>query len=489
MRKMGEEEYTAKDIRVLDGIEAVRARPAMYIGDVSVRGFHHLLFEVVDNSIDEAMAGACDRVDVVLYSNGRAEVTDNGRGIPVDVHEETGKSALEVVLTMLHAGGKFDRKVYRISGGLHGVGVSVVNALSQYLLATVWRDGKTYQMKFEYGRPVSNLEMLEDTDRRGTKIEFLPDKQIFEQLQWDINIVKERLEELAYLNPGLKITLSFPEKQYDQEFHYEGGLKQYVLELAKGKELLFESPFYFEQTVDDVRFQGALIYVRSTEEQVITFANNIRTVEGGTHLEGMRAAWTNVIKNYEKNMGSSRDKDLQLTGEDVREGAIAVLSVNLPEPQFEGQTKTKLGNSFIKGLTQQVFGARFGQFLEENPTAARAIIQQVTTAARARIAARKAAEAARKQSFATLLPGKLVDCISKNPAETEIFIVEGQSAAGNSKKARDARFQAILPLKGKILNVEKASLDKILHSEEIKALALSLGIHFGNSGYDPTRLR
>ncbi|MHA2609633.1 MAG: DNA gyrase/topoisomerase IV subunit B [bacterium JZ-2024 1] len=486
---MAEEEYTAKDIRVLDGIEAVRARPAMYIGDVSVRGFHHLLFEVVDNSIDEAMAGACDRVDVVLYTDGRAEVTDNGRGIPVDVHEETGKSALEVVLTMLHAGGKFDRKVYRISGGLHGVGVSVVNALSQFLVATVWRDGRTYQMRFEYGRPVSGLEVLEDTDRRGTKIEFLPDKEIFEKVQWDVDIVQERLEELAYLNPGLKITLSFPEKGYYREFLFEGGLKEYVLKLAEGKELLFEPPFYFEQIVEDVRFQGALIYVRSTEEQVITFANNIRTVEGGTHLEGMRAAWTNVIKNYEKNSGSSRDKDLQLTGEDVREGAIAVLSVNLPEPQFEGQTKTKLGNSFIKGLTQQVFGARFGQFLEENPTAARAIIQQVTTAARARIAARKAAEAARKQSFATLLPGKLVDCISKNPEETEIFIVEGQSAAGNSKKARDARFQAILPLKGKILNVEKASLEKILHSEEIKALALSLGIHFGNSGYDPSRLR
>ncbi len=486
---MPEEEYTAKDIRVLDGIEAVRLRPAMYIGDVAVRGFHHLLFEVLDNSIDEAMSQACDRIDVVLHPNGSAEITDNGRGIPVDQHEETGKSALEVVLTMLHAGGKFDRKVYRISGGLHGVGVSVVNALSSWLEATIWRDGRTYFQRYERGHPVSALQELGPTDRRGTKIAFQPDQEIFEVLQWDYSIVRERLEELAYLNPNVTISLSIPHENIYENFHFEGGLIEYVLALAKGKELLFEPAFFFQQDAEDVRFQGALVYVRSTEEQVITFANNIRTIEGGTHLEGLRAAWTNCIKNYEKSAGSSRDKELQITGEDVREGAIAVLSVNLPDPQFEGQTKTKLGNSYIKGLSQQVFGARFTQFLEENPGAARAILQQVIAAARARIAARKAAEAARKQSFATLLPGKLVDCISKNPTETEIFIVEGQSAAGNSKKARNAHFQAILPLKGKILNVEKASPEKIFLSNEIKALATSLGITMNESGYDPARLR
>jgi len=488
------EEYTAEDINVLEGLEAVRRRPAMYIGDTSSRGLHHLLYEVIDNSIDEAMVGYCTEISVTLHADGRATVKDNGRGIPVDIHEPTGKSALEVVLTMLHAGGKFEHKVYRISGGLHGVGVSVVNALSSSLTAIVRRDGFAYQQTYQKGKPITPVQKVGKTDERGTEITFLPDASIMEVTSFDYSTVQHRLKELSYLNRNLKIFLKDERTGTEECFHSEAGLMALVMELNEGEETLFTPPFSFTLEEEDLILEGALQYIQGTRERILTFANNIHTEEGGTHLEGFKASLTNCIKRYAEENDLIKEKEISLSGEDVREGLTAVISVKLPEPQFEGQTKTKLGTSRVKSQVQTLFGAEFYRFLEMNPQTARAIVNRCCMAARARIAARKAAELTRKSALTggTMLPGKLVDCISKNPEESELFIVEGDSAGGNAKQGRDSKHQAILPLRGKILNVEKASDEKILNNEEIKALitAIGTGVTLGNhSEFDISRLR
>ncbi|MGH8103767.1 MAG: DNA gyrase/topoisomerase IV subunit B, partial [bacterium] len=480
-------QYTAKDITVLEGLEAVRKRPAMYIGDTNERGLHHLLYEVIDNAIDEAMAGHCDRMVVAFHKDGSASVDDNGRGIPVDKHKGTGLSALEVVLTMLHAGGKFEQKAYHVSGGLHGVGVSVVNALSDWLVATVKRDGKIWRQKFERGKPVGPIESLGKTTERGTLIHFMPDVKpspqsregVMEVGEFKYEIIRNRVKELAYLNKGLSIVLRDERSApaLEETFAFEDGLGAFVKELNAGEEVVFPEPFIFHGQIEDLVLDGALQYVQSARECILAFANNINTEEGGTHLEGFKAALTNSLKQYAKDNDLIKEKTMALTGDDVREGLTAVVAVKLPEPQFEGQTKTKLGTSKVKGLVQQIFGDEFYRFLEEKPAYAKAIVNQCLLAARARLEARKAAELVRKSALAggATLPGKLTDCITRHREEAELFIVEGDSAAGSAKTGRNSQYQAILPIKGKILNVEKATLDRILSNEEIKALITAIG--------------
>jgi DNA gyrase subunit B len=484
--------YDATSIKVLGDLEAVRKRPAMYIGSTTEQGLHHLVWEVVDNSVDEAMAGYCDEINVVVHDDNSVTVTDNGRGIPVDMHATEKKPAAEVVMTVLHAGGKFDSETYKVSGGLHGVGVSVVNALSDWLDLEIWRDGEVWEQSYACGVPKSKLRVTGKTRKTGTKVTFHPDPSIFEKIEFSYDILAQRLRELAFLNRGLKITLQDERSEKNAEFRFTGGIVEFVKHLNRGKQTLHDSPIYIEGKRDNVEVEIALQYNDSYAENVFSFANTINTVDGGTHLSGFRSALTRSINNFAAGAGMLRDQkdSVSITGDDVREGLIAVVSVKLPQPQFEGQTKGKL-NSDIKGQVEQLVNDRLGEYFDKHSTVARRIIGKCIDAARAREAARKARELTRRKSAMDSggLPGKLADCQERDPANCEIFIVEGESAGGSAKQGRDRRYQAILPLKGKILNVEKARYDKMLGHEEIRAIITALGTGIGKDDFDAGRLR
>ncbi len=486
------ENYTASNIKVLEGLEGVRKRPSMYIGSTSSVGLHHLVNEVVDNSIDEALAGYCKEIEVIINKDGSITVSDDGRGIPVDIHPKLGISALEVVMTRLHAGGKFDSHTYKVSGGLHGVGVSVVNALSEWLLVEVYRDGKIYRQRFERGKPKTALEVIGETDKTGTKIIFKPDFEIFETLEFKFDILAYRLRELAFLNPGVRITLRDlrEEPPKEESFHYEGGIIEFVKHLNTNKTPLFPEPIYIKDEINHVMVEVALQYNDSYLENILSFVNNIETKEGGTHLSGFKAALTKVLNDFAKRLNLLKEKDGPLTGEDVREGLTAVLSIKIPDPQFEGQTKTKLGNSEVKGIVESVVTSELSLFLEKNQKITKAIIYKAIDASKSRIAAKKARELTRRKSVlaSMSLPGKLADCTERDPAKSELFLVEGDSAGGSAKQGRDRRFQAIMPLRGKILNVEKARIDKALSSQEIKAIITALGTGIGDE-FDINKLR
>ena len=484
VRGAEEAEYSAKDIEVLDDLEAVRKRPGMYIGGVGVRGLHHLLWEVVDNSIDEALAGYCDTIKVSLHEDGSASVEDNGRGIPTEMHE-LGKSALEIVMTKLHAGGKFSRKVYKVSGGLHGVGVSVVNALSEWLEVTVKRNGKVYFQRYERGKPVTDLMVIGETDTHGTIVRFKPDEEIFETTEFKYEIVSQRLRELAYLNRGLKIILEDERIGKVDVFHYEDGIVGLVKSLNKNRKVLHD-PIYIETKKNGVSVEVAIQFTDSEVENLIAFANNINTSEGGSHVIGFRAGLTRAVNEY----GRKNIKKFEpVSGADVREGLTAVVSVKVPEPQFEGQTKTKLTNSDVRTVVESAVYTGVLRWLEENPSQAEKLIGKFLLAKKAREAARKARELVkRRNELASTLPGKLADCSSKDPNERELFIVEGESAGGSAKQARDRRFQAILPIRGKIINVEKAGMSKVLKNEEIKAIISAIGAGIGKE-FDITKTR
>jgi DNA gyrase subunit B len=475
------ETYTAEDITVLEGLDAVRRRPAMYIGSTEARGLHHLVYEVVDNSIDEALADVCDDITVVLHPDSSITVKDNGRGIPVDVIEEYGKPALEIVMTTLHAGGKFNNRVYRVSGGLHGVGVSVVTALSAWLEVRVRRNGHIYYQKYERGIPTTDVRIIgEDTGTEtGTEIAFLPDAEIFDVIMFDFNTLSARLEELAYLNRGLVITLKDERTSITRKFSYEGGISALVEHLNENKDLLHK-PIYFEREEDNILVQVALQYTPGYSEHILSYANTIRTIEGGTHLSGFKAALTRAVNNYAK----KNIKDtIKLSGEDVREGLTAVISVKLPNPQFEAQTKIKLSNREVEGLVDSIVYEKLCEYFEETPDMAKIVVEKSIKAREAREAARRARELTRKKSAldTSTLPGKLADCSISDPELCEIFLVEGPSAGGSAKLARNRRFQSILPLRGKILNVEKAAETKILRNEEILAMIQALGAGFGGT--------
>ena len=472
--------YSAEQIQVLEGLEAVRKRPGMYIGSTSARGLHHLVYEVVDNSIDEALAGYCTRVDVTIHQDNSISVLDNGRGIPVDMHE-TGKPAVEVVLTILHAGGKFGGSGYKVSGGLHGVGVSVVNALSERMQVQVKRDGKIHEIVFERGKSFVPLTVIGETDTTGTKVWFKPDADIFEELDYSFDTLKQRLRELAYLNKGLMITLSDERTGDIKEYHIEGGIISFVEHLNRNKDVLHAKPIFIAGTKDTTMVEVAIQYNDSYIENMLTFVNNINTQEGGTHLSGFKSALTRTINDYSRKMNILKEADDNLSGEDTREGLTAVISLKIQEPQFEGQTKSKLGNSEVRGIVDTMVFEKLSEFFEENPGVARKIIEKTILAARARDAARKARELTRRKSALEIssLPGKLADCSIRDPMQTEIYLVEGDSAGGSAKQGRDRRFQAILPLRGKILNVEKARLDKILNNEEIRSMVTAFGSGIG----------
>ncbi len=484
-----EKSYTAEDIKVLEGLEAVRKRPAMYIGSTGPSGLHHLVYEVVDNSIDEALAGFCKNIEVTIHQDGSITVVDDGRGIPVDVHKKYGVSAAEVVLTKLHAGGKFDKKTYKVSGGLHGVGISVVNALSEHLEVEIWRNGEVYTQRYSRGTPLTPLKKRGKTHRRGTRITFKPDPDIFETTEFSFETLSARLRELAFLNPGIRIVLVDERDDRRVEYSYEGGIVSFVQHLNKGKRSLFSPPVYIKGEKNGVLVDVALQYNDSYNEVVLSFANNIHTTEGGTHLVGFRAALTRCISNYASSKGLLKKGD-QITGADVREGLTAVISVKLPEPQFEGQTKAKLGNSNVKGIVETIVYEKLSSWLEEHPSGARAIVDKALRASRAREAARQARELIRRKGAldSASLPGKLADCQTKNPDEAELFIVEGDSAGGSAKQGRDKRFQAVLPLRGKIINVEKARIDKMLKNEEIRTLVTAIGTGIGDD-MDMKKLR
>ena len=484
-----EKKYSAEMIKVLKGLEAVRKRPGMYIGDTSVKGLHHLIYEVVDNAIDEAMAGYCDKIEVVLTKEGSARISDNGRGIPVDIHPTEKIPAATVVLTVLHAGGKFGGdSAYKVSGGLHGVGVSVVNALSKKLIMTIKREGKIWRQEFERGVPITDLVVIGETNRTGTTIEFWPDDEIFETTEFRYDILAKRFKELAYLNPNITIVFKDERIGKKEVYHFEGGLRQFVEDLNTKEPIT--KPIEIHDKVEDVEVDIALLYNTGYDEKVLSFVNNIRTPEGGTHESGFRAGLTRAISNYIAQNASAKEKNVKITGEDVREGLVAVVSVKVPEPQFEGQTKGKLGSSYVRPIVQKLTYDRLTKYFEENPIDAKAIMQKVLAAARGREAAKKARELVRRKDSMSVgtLPGKLADCQSKDPAISELFLVEGDSAGGSAKQGRDRVFQAILPLKGKILNVEKARLDKILKSEEIKNIITALGCGIGEE-FDESRLR
>lgn len=482
--------YDAGQIQVLEGLEAVRKRPSMYIGSTCVRGLHHLVYEVVDNSIDEALAGYCDRIQVILRSNGAVTVDDNGRGIPVDIHPKEKKSALEVVLTILHAGGKFGGEGYKVSGGLHGVGVSVVNALSEWLEVEVRRDGKTHFQRYHRGKPEEPVKIVGDADRTGTRVTFKPDGEIFETTEFSFDILAHRLRELAFLNSGVQIQLIDEVTGKESTFKYDGGLISFVEHLNKTKDPVHKEIIYISKEVEDNSIEVAVQYNDSFVESVFSFANNIATHEGGTHLSGFRSALTRTINDYARKANLLKENENSLSGDDVREGLTAIVSVKLRYPQFEGQTKTKLGNSEMRGLVESAVNEGLAEYLAENPSVARKIIDKCLLAARARDAARKAKELTRRKSAleVSALPGKLADCSFKEAELCEMFLVEGDSAGGSAKMGRDRRFQAILPLKGKILNVEKSRLDKILNNDEIKAMITALGTGIGED-FDITRLR
>jgi DNA gyrase subunit B len=484
-------EYTAESIKVLEGLEAVRVRPAMYIGSTGSMGLHHLVYEVVDNSIDEAMAGHCKVIDVIIHFDNSITVKDDGRGIPVDMHREEGKPAAEVVMTTLHAGGKFDRASYKVSGGLHGVGVSVVNALSSKLELEIKRKGDVYFQKYEAGVPVTEFKKIGKTDKRGTRITFWPDEEIFETLEYDYTILSKRMKELAFLNRGVTINITDERSDKKETFFYEGGIVEYVQYLSGSKELVHERPIYLTTSKEDIEIEIALQYVSSYNEMILSFVNNINTIEGGTHLTGFKGALTRTLNYFAQANNLKKDFKGSFSGEDVREGLVAVVSVRLMEPQFEGQTKAKLGNSEVKGLVESFVNERLQQYFEENISVTRAIINKTLLAAQAREASRKAKDLVRKTSMldSTTLPGKLADCQSKDPETSEIFVVEGDSAGGSAKQGRNRRFQAILPLRGKILNVEKATTAKMLENTEIKTIITALGVGIGKENFDLDKLR
>ena len=482
--------YGADQIQVLEGLEPVRKRPGMYIGSTGERGLHQLIYEVVDNSIDEALAGYCDTIKVTINEDNSVVVVDNGRGIPIEKNKKTGKSTLETVLTVLHAGGKFNNDAYKVSGGLHGVGVSCVNALSDYLLAEVNWNGKTYRQRFERGIAVTEVELFGKAKETGTTITFLPDSTIFDTLEFNYTTVKHRLRELAFLNKGIKIVLEDKRNNIKDEFHYEGGIKQFVHFLNNKKEPLHEDIVYTEGNKDKVIVELAMQYTDSYNENIFSFVNNINTIEGGTHLVGFKTALTRVINDYAKKTNLIKENDVAITGEDIREGITAILSIKITNPQFEGQTKTKLGNSDVRGIVDSITGEALSIYCEENPKTAKTIVEKSLRSARARDAARKARDLVRRKGAleGMALPGKLADCSEKDPALCEICIVEGNSAGGSAKEGRDRRTQAILPLRGKILNVEKSRIDKILNSEEIKNMITAFGCGIGED-FDISKLR
>lgn len=484
-------EYTAQQITVLEGLSAVRKRPSMYIGNVSTEGLHHLVYEVVDNSIDEALAGFCDHIKITIHMDGSVTVEDNGRGIPVDIHEKENLPAVEVVMTKLHSGGKFDDSTYKVSGGLHGVGVSVVNALSELLKVEIRRDNKVYYQRYERGEPRTPLLIKGDTQRRGTKITFKPDPLIFSETELSFDILAQRLRELAFLNRGIRIDLFDERIPKERSYCYEGGLVSFVEYLNKNKEPLHSEIIYIAGERQNVSCEIAIQYNNTYNEKIFTFANNINTKEGGTHLVGFKAGLTRSIKQYAAQNKLAKGDLEKLIGEDVREGLTAIISVKLSQPQFEGQTKTKLGNSEVKGLVENLVYEKLSTFFEENPRVIRVILDKVMDAARAREAARRAKELTRRKGVLSehSLPGKLADCQERDPAKSEIFIVEGDSAGGSAKQGRDRRFQAILPLRGKILNVEKSRFDKMLENQEIRTMISALGTGIGKEEYHPEKLR
>ncbi|MDO5039250.1 DNA topoisomerase (ATP-hydrolyzing) subunit B [Clostridium sp.] len=489
MLEQKKQSYDENQIQVLEGLEAVRKRPGMYIGSTSSRGLHHLVYEIVDNSIDEALAGYCKNIKVIINEDNSITVEDDGRGMPVGMHPKMGKPTVEVIMTVLHAGGKFGGGGYKVSGGLHGVGASVVNALSEECSVTVRREGKMWKQSYERGAVVSDLDIVGTSEDTGTTVYFKPDSEIFDDLTYDFEILAQRLRELAFLNKGINITLI--DKRYDKEqnYHYEGGIKSFVEYLNRNKQVLHEEPIYVEGLKDDVMVEVSLQYNDGYNENIFTFANNIDTIEGGTHLVGFKTALTRVFNDYAKRFGHLKENDKNLSGDDIREGLTAVISVKIGEPQFEGQTKTKLGNSEVRGIVDSIVGEGVGTFLEENPNISKIIIDKALMAARARDAARKARELTRKSVLErSALPGKLADCSSKDPMECEIYIVEGDSAGGSAKQGRDRKFQAILPLRGKIMNVEKQRLDKILNSDTIRSMVTAFGAGIGKD-FDISKIR
>ena len=483
--------YGAEDIKVLEGLSAVRKRPAMYVGNTGFEGLHHLVYEVVDNSIDEAMGGYCDRIDIHLFNDNSVSVLDNGRGIPIGIHKTEKIPALEVVMTKLHAGGKFDNKSYKVSGGLHGVGVSVVNALSEFLEVDVYLNEKTYHQKYEKGLAKSTLKETRETKKRGTQILFKPDSTIFESIEFDFDTLAKRMRELAFLTKGVRIRISDERTGQKKEFLYEGGIKSFVEYLNKNKEVLHKKQIYFNGEKNNILMEVAMQYNNSYKEKLFTFANNINTSEGGSHLIGFKSAITRSINQYLQNSPKSKNFKEKLSGDDVREGLTAIISVKLPNPQFEGQTKTKLGNSEVKGLVENLVNEGLSSYFEENPRVIKSILSKVMEAARAREAARKARDLARRKGVLSdhSLPGKLADCQERDASRCEIFIVEGDSAGGSAKQGRDRKNQAILPLKGKILNVEKARFDKMIGSEEIRTMITALGTGIGDKEYNIDSLR
>lgn len=483
--------YDVTKIQVLEGLQAVRRRPSMYIGSTDSKGLHHLVYEVVDNSIDEAMVGACTEIDVILNEDGSVTVVDNGSGIPVGKHPRYKKSGVEIVMTKLHAGAKFDRKTYKVSGGLHGVGVSVVNALSEWLKVEVRRDGKKYAQEFRKGEPTASLREVGKADGTGTTVTFMADGEIFEELTFDYEILSSKMRELAFLNRGVKITIKKTgEDGQEAEFQYEGGIVEFVKFINANRNVLHDEPMYFDSSRNGVEVEVAMQYTDAYAENIHTYANNIGTIEGGTHLVGFRSGLTRTMNDYAREEKLLKDSDHALSGEDVREGLTAILSIRLPEPQFEGQTKTKLGNSKVKGIVEKVVNEKLRDYLLENPKVGKIAIGKAVLASQARAAARKARELTRRKGFleSLSLPGKLADCSERDPAKSELFIVEGPSAGGSAKQGRDRTFQAILPLRGKILNVEKARLDRVLKSNEIRILITALGTNIKEE-FDITKAR
>ncbi|MBD5645884.1 DNA topoisomerase (ATP-hydrolyzing) subunit B [Clostridium botulinum] len=490
MSQENKQVYDESQIQVLEGLEAVRKRPGMYIGSTSLRGLHHLVYEIVDNSIDEALAGFCTHIEVFIHKDNSITVVDDGRGMPVGMHSKVKKPAVEVIMTILHAGGKFGGGGYKVSGGLHGVGASVVNALSEQCEVEVRREGHIWKQKFERGITKTGLDIVGDTEDHGTKIYFKPDIEIFDELEFEYDTLAHRLRELAFLNKGIKISLT--DERYDKKemFHYEGGLRSFVLYLNRNKEKLHQQPIYVDENKDGCIVEIAMQYNDGYAENIFSFANNIDTIEGGTHLAGFKSALTRVINDYARKFNYLKDIDKNLSGDDVREGLTAVISVKLTDPQFEGQTKTKLGNGEVRGIVDTIVGQSIGSFLEENPNVGKIIIEKGLSASRAREAAKRARELTRRKSIleSTSLPGKLADCSSKDPSLCEIYLVEGDSAGGSAKQGRNREFQAILPLKGKIMNVEKQRLDKILASDEIRAMITAFGAGIGKE-FDIEKIR